>query len=418
MHVVWNFIGRESSMIRALRAAFVVVVLASVAPAAWESIGPEGGPVDHLARSTVDDQTLFAITGSYPFKLLRSQDEGQTWENVGSCNGYPYGMDVGADDVIYVGGAGATYVSTDGGGTWSTNYQSYHYFWRVAAHPTDPDVAHAAGYVYDSGTYSMAAMKTTDGGASWSVHQFETDARGRCVALSPSDPDRILVGGYLTSSYTPKLYLSTDGGTAWTDVTPSGSSGDYYMQSAAFHPTDPDIALAATYYGVYRTTDCGGSWTETQSQYYNYTMDCSPADVGLVLSGGYNGVYRSTDGGQSWTQYSSGLTGNYFDASEVSPVDGTLAYLGNDNGFFRSTDAGVTWVASNSGIIVGEVLAYCWDDGSSALYKSMKDLGIYRTLDQGAGWEQMSMPLACGDVCAIAVSPADPDVILALEGDG
>jgi photosystem II stability/assembly factor-like uncharacterized protein len=405
-------------MIGTRKLVLAVVLISFTASAAWECIGPEGGPITILARSVVDDQTLYAVTGSYPFKLLRSQDEGQSWENVGSCNGYPYGMDVGADDVIYVGGSGATYVSTDGGETWDTNYHSYHYFWRVAAHPTDPDVAHAAGYVYDNGNYNMAAMTTTDGGVSWTTHELETDARGRCVGISPADPDRIMVGGYITGSYTPSLYLSTDGGSSWSDVTPSGSSDDYYMQSVGFHPTDPDVALAATYYGVYRTTNCGASWTETQSQYYNYTMDYSPADADVVFCGGYYGVYRSTDGGLSWSQYSSGLTGSCFDAAEVSPVDESLAYLGNDDGFFRSTDTGITWEASNSGIIVGEVLAYCWYGGSSTLYKSMVDLGIYKTENYGSGWEQMTMPLACGDVCGIAVSPTDPDQILVLEGDG
>ena len=396
----------------------LALLAAATATAGWECVGPEGGPITHLARSTVDDHTLYALSGTYPFRVLRSEDDGQSWETVGSCNGYPYGMDVGAGDAIWVGGSGAVYVSDDGGYTWTTHYQSYHYFYSIAADPNDPDVAHACGYVYDSGNYNMAAMTTEDGGAGWDVSELASDARGRCIAVSPADTDLVLAGGYVTGSYDPVLYLSDDGGASYTDVTPPGCSSEYYMQSVGFHPTNPDRALAGTYYGVWLTTDGCSSWTQTESQYYNYTMDHSPVDTDLVFAGGYNGVYRSTDGGQSFSSYSSGLSGNLFESTEVSPADATLAYAANEEGFFRSTDMGITWEASNSGIIVGEVLAYTWHGSSSTLYKSMVDLGIYKTDSYGSGWEQMNMPMACGDVCGIAVSPTDPDLILALEGDG
>ncbi len=402
---------------RAFSASFALV-LAAALPAAgsWESTGPEGGPIERVVEdpSTGD---LYAATYGSPVTVLRSGDGGLGWTRVGSYSGYAFSLAACPDGRLVAGGSSYAYVSTDGGATWTSRSVSGVYLWDMEAHPTDPDRLIAAGYSW-TGSPNMVFAQSDDGGMSWTTRTVASDTYGYCIDWCRAATDTIFIGGFVRSSYDPALYRSTDGGSSWTMVSEPSWGSDYYLYGVAVHPTDPDVVCAGTYYHLFRSEDCGESWTQTASKYYNYEMAFSPADPSRVYSGAYNDVYYSSTGGAGWSSSATGPEGRM---ESVAPSLGEplSAYAAGDGGFYRTVDGGVTWTPHTEGMAIGTVLGMqAAPSDRDVVYLSMENMGLYRTEDHGSTWLPLDQPLSCGDVCGFTVSPSDPDVVCALEGYG
>lgn len=395
----------------------MLIMASLLAYGPWESIGPEGGEVRAILQSSQDPDDLFALSGSYPAQLIRSQDGGSTWEPVSEIpNCYPYDMAMTSSGTLVVFGSSRTWRSTDGGNTWDDTYIANHLFWNGEPHPTDGNIVYATGYRYSGTSWNMAFYSSVDGGASWSSTDILVTASssyGRVIAVSASNPAHIMVGGYeYNSGYTPYLFKSEDGGASFTDITPAGSN--YYYNGAAFHPTDCSIMLAGDLYSVFRSTDGGTSWTKTGSLTYNYDITFSDADHNLVLSSGTSRTYRSTNGGQSWTSITAGLDGSSINWIEPDASSSSTAYTGSTTGFFRSTDGGQSWTGENSGLSLGKALAMEYVNGW--LFMNIQDMGLWKVQDGHEDWQVVDTPLSCGDFCALEA--VGPDTLLALEGAG
>jgi photosystem II stability/assembly factor-like uncharacterized protein len=63
------------------------------------------------------------------------------------------------------------------------------------------------------------------------------------------------------------------------------------------------------------------------------------------------GIYKSTDGGRSWAESDAGLSDSAVSALVVDPAARTILYAGTrGRGVFRSTDAGASWTALTGGM--------------------------------------------------------------------
>lgn len=396
----------------------VLLAAALLAYGPWESTGPEGGQVKALLQSGQDPGVLFALSGSSPSQVVRSQDGGSSWETISEiqyCN--PYDMVMTADGRLVVLGSSRTWTSADGGYTWSDTYISNTIFYNGAAHPTEGGTVYAAGYKYDGSSWNMSFFSSTDCGDSWTdvpLVVSPNTSYGRCVAVSGSNPDHILVGGYeYQSGYSPYLFKSEDGGTSFLEVTPAAAN--YYFSGAAFHPSNPDIILAGDLTVVFRSTDGGSTWSNAGSLTYSYDISFSDADHDLVMSAGLNRTYRSTDAGQTWSTVTAGLSGDGINWIVPDAVSTSTAYTGSSAGFFHSDDGGQSWTPQNSGLVLGRALAMEYVNGW--VFMNMQDMGLWKGEDgPSITWEQVTTPLTCGDFCAL--ESVGPDTLLALEGGG
>jgi photosystem II stability/assembly factor-like uncharacterized protein len=333
-------------------------------------------------------------------------------------------MDIDPSDNLYSGYYGRVYKSTDGGSTWTYGTIASTGVYDVTVHPANPSIVFGAGYHYiSSGNYEMVCIKSTDAGVSWSLTSIIAGGYtyGRAVAVAPSNPTIVYVGGndYEGSSYHPRVFKSTDGGSTFNDVTMPTTSG-YYVYSIAIHPTNANIVNVGTYTdGIWRTTDGGSTWAKVATYYYNYRMVTTAADPELVLSGGSSSIYRSTNGGATWTTLTSGLYGSIFYGLDISHSTASNLYAGNNTGFFKSTNTGNSWWDSNTNLYLGEILDMGMAPSQrTTMYTEFEGVGVYKTTNSGSSWELLPTPSSCGALCAFAVHNTDADQVFGLEGSG
>lgn len=396
-----------------------IVLILAVGYGPFECLGPEGGEVKAVIQSPLDADYLYAMSGTNPTAVVRSTDRGLGWESLSTfTSGTPYDMVITADGTLVALGSSRVWISADGGLTWTMSSFSNTVLYLGAVHPTDGSKVYASGYRWDGSNWRMAFFSSADHGASWSetfLGPAGFSSYGRSIAVAASDPDHIIVGGYISDGGSvPILFRSTDGGGSFTEVTPSGSSGDYYFYGLAFHPTDPQTILAGAYLGLHRSTDGGSSWTRIQ-QYYNYGLSFSQVDTDLVLGAGLSRTYRSTDAGVNWTNVTSGFSGSSCRWIVPDSEDASLAYTASTAGFFRSTTGGASWTLSNSGLLVGNIRAMTYSNGY--IWINMATQGLYRIEDTASGtWEYVSTPSGCGDFCRMASNGSN--VLMGLEASG
>src|SRR5262249_19637479 len=136
-------------------------------------------------------------------------------------------------------------------------------------------------FVAPSIFYGRGVLKSTDGGATWSLkgsNLFDRRSISRIV-VDPTNPTVVYaaVGQPGTSGLAAGqgTFKSTDGGTTWANTTTSISTNDAYTD-VVIDPSNPQVLYAAVGTDVIDPNTFNSSGT--------------PA----------NGVYKTTNGGQSW----------------------------------------------------------------------------------------------------------------------
>ncbi len=221
-------------------------------------------------------------------------------------------------------------------------------------------------------------LRTTDGGTTW-TKLGETAMAGRAFVGLAVRGSTFLMAVLSTDNGTlPGLYLTTDTGATFTNISGLGGSG--LPAGAVTHLAGDPSNLSRFYVhvasnGVYRSTNSGVTWT-------NISAGNAAANVAsMALAVGNDGtlfaaelagtsrVYRSTNQGGTWTQMDSVLanTGGNLGGFTVDPVNSNICYL---SGLYvratfpfsgrvvrgnASLAAGSQWasIASTSGLGVG-----------------------------------------------------------------
>jgi photosystem II stability/assembly factor-like uncharacterized protein len=303
-------------------------------------------------------------------------------------------------NTIYVAAAGGgVWKTTDGGTTWVplTDNQATLSMGAIALAPSNPNVIYAGtGEANNAGSnYGRGILVSIDGGATWTMtgtSVFDRQAIAR-IAVDPTDPNT----AYAAVNDFPSngrdfaegtgIYKTTNGGTTWTDVTPSLSSFDPYSD-VMIDPSNHNtvyMAIGDVFgdpygtggNGIYKSTDAGATWTKLggglptdpnvmgritlalapSSPQVLYASMTGTGNPGSTAFGSLFKMMRSDDGGATWTDLTSGtpnylwFQGGYDTTLIVDPTNPAIVYAGGAAGpafgeppaIIRSTDSGVNW---------------------------------------------------------------------------
>ncbi len=338
--------------------------------------------VTDLAQHPTNPDTWYYTTGEYrgnsarasgaAFRgtgLYRSTDNGETWNELAATVADP-----------------ATYTSP------------FQYAARIVISPVTASlfVATNLGGVYrsddDGASFALVTGPgTAPNGLAYEWADVAVGADGTLLAAFSS----YLAGRVEGLPGTGGLFLSTDDGQSWTDITPAALPDGHYRPALAFAPSDPTRAyyfttgFTSTYAGAepmhfyaLDLADPANVGVEDRSaamprslagvEYESYigyclTLAVKPDDPDFVVLGGVN-LYRSRDGFRTPLTLGTGLIGgasygpdDAFTGAQhpdqhvmvFDPANPNRMWNGNDGGLYRTSDVtaagSVTWQSMNNG---------------------------------------------------------------------
>ena len=218
------------------------------------------------------------------------------------------------------------------------------------------------------------------------------------------------------SAYTPGVWRPT------VTEPPLGTPGDGAAFGITIDPNNPGKVWAGIYDGpapgLYKTTNCGLSWSEVGTFAGVTQVRINPANsnelyVGVgVGSAATNDFFYSSNGGTSWTARSSwsNALAQYDDVYSIAVDPTDFAHVlvafhspasGGAPGVGESFNKGVTWVehlaiSGWQGTQPGNTIAFLYDLASGQgnaqtwLYGT-QGAGFWRTTNSGASWTKVTI---------------------------
>lgn len=326
--------------------------------------------------------------------------------------------------IVYIGAAqGGVWKTEDRGASWSplSDHECSLAMGSIAIDPVDPDIIYAGtGEQHFSGDsyYGCGVLRSLDGGSTWEwdrqrasvfLHASRGGARISRVLIDP------LTAGSTASTTVLAatdfgLFRSTDSGRTWRGVL-AGVVNDLVMNRA-----DPSILHAALMRdGVYKSTNGGVTWTRSASgmrdtEITRINLAIAPSDpdilyaairdIGEEAARGGLLVYRTDDGAATWRELeasgsSCALVCWYALTLAVHPLNPDRLHLGAGQRLFISQDGGETfdWVHPDNVYVDEHLLVFDTLSGPDALYLA-NDGGVYRSMDAGISWTSLATDLA------------------------
>ncbi|HEV3164036.1 MAG TPA: hypothetical protein VGZ22_08395, partial [Isosphaeraceae bacterium] len=373
-------------------------------------------------------------------------------------------------NIVYLTAAGGgVWKTTDGGLSWTplTDNQATLSMGAIAVSKSNPQVIYAGtgeanGFpgipradIAPSIYYGRGVLKSTDGGATWTLlgnTNFDRRTISK-VAIDPTDPNTVFVAvGAAPPTGLPGntgVWKSTDGGQTWTNTTTSISTSAAFSD-LVMDPSNPNILytavgtpLGSAANGIYKTTDGGATWAAagnapTGVKFGRIAIAISPSSP-LVLYASYSDpatqglsqMLVTKDGGKTWNA-TQGFPPNYLGgqafydtALAVDPTNPSIVYAAgsfngfNANGFIGqiivSRDGGGSWSDITVGVdgngVHPDHHALAFDSAGRLL--DGNDGGIWRLDSAVAGaekWADLNTNLDITQFIGIALDPADATI--------
>jgi photosystem II stability/assembly factor-like uncharacterized protein len=196
--------------------------------------------------------------------------------------------------------------------------------------------------------------------------------------------------------------------------------GSLYVQCIALHPQVPTTVYAATYGGVYVSTNAGEDWRQLGAGITSEDIKCvavSPHTPEVILCGTWgDGIFKSTDAGVTWSPQSQPFINPRINEIEFDRENPDLVYVASADKMYKSEDLGDTWMELFSYGNVRSVAIH--PTASNILFVGVEYHGIFKSENGGVDWSPASNGLFHTDdgyagPCDIALDPLSPDFMYA-----
>lgn len=402
----------------------------------WELLAPGlfTSRVNDLAKGNAANASLFAATDHGVYRLDPEADE---WVSVSDglpgTSVYALVVDPNAPGTVFASmlpGSGSSlyqiYRSTNSGQSWTLVSGGRRLNGPLAISPSSPTVLYAGGYdgVYRSLDHGDFWLRTSNG---LPFSPFVSD-----LAVDPNASGTVYLTLWGISTPETPVYRSTSLGDSWTPISVGLEDAGVDFGRLAIDPRDSSTLYVGGYFGVFRSTNRGGSWQAANSAPADRAVTSVAVDprtgdlyVGTVAQRepDFPGVLRSTDQGESWQGSAAGLNASFITSLSPDPAAaGRWLVSLEAGGPLRTETSGGTWIPSNNGLdrpLTGPIVRS--EQNPQILYVLAGDRRsglnqVYRSIDGGANWEARS---AEGECCrsALTVDPQDPTVIYWFDND-
>ena len=265
-------------------------------------------------------------------KLFASIDDGKTWI---WCNSWPEAFApielILTENVFYAAFASGILRSEDEGKTWEVLNKGL-----MGNINSLVKIQHILFTVTDAGLYRLNAD-----GDSWERLKFPTPTIGKFLSVAAAEgklyvaaefswdgqvnPDKVSKG--LERGWW--IFRSTDLGDSWDDITPTNA-----WPVKGWPPRIELIAagetLLAMENGMVRSTDAGDTWmpplTPGAFPSTGSGLPTAALNEQIFYVRGWDGLHRSTDGGKSWNKV------NIPGEKERDPIDNLIVHQGGNKG--------------------------------------------------------------------------------------
>jgi photosystem II stability/assembly factor-like uncharacterized protein len=303
--------------------------------ASWESAGPFGGSAQVIAVDRRSPDVLLA--GAQNTLLFRSDDAGESWHLL------PFPRH-------YSGTVRAVMIDSEDSRYW------------VGISSEDPSIA--------------GLWESIDGGEHWLRVSALAGISVESLATCPGNP-RVIAAGTRRG-----VYLTTDHGRTWKQISPPHSFDLMDITVLAFHPTNPAVLYAGTPHLPWKTSDGGLHWRPIHngmvddSDVFSIHVDRSRPQTVFVSA--CSGIYRSNDGANTWRK----LLGGDFRTHTILQDNHNpeTVYAGTTAGLFRSLDGGSTWQRMSAHSVNCVSLD---PNHSMTLYLATQYAGLLKSADGG-----------------------------------
>ncbi len=247
----------------------------------------------------------------------------------------------------------------------------------------------------------------------------------RALAADPSRPPRIFLG-----TADGHIFGSEDSGAHWTLLGRASSRLDAVITAIVVDPRNGNVLFASSWArdtaaggGVFRSDDGGRTWSGAGlAGQAVRALAMAPSDPDVLVAGTLDGVYRSLDASRSWERISPEHHEELrnLDSLAIDPRDPQTIYAGTFHLPWKTADGGRTWHPIHEGMIDdSDVMSLLIDEGNSRLIYASACSGIYRSDDSAAQWRKIQgIPYTARRTYAIAQDPKRPASVYAATSEG
>ena len=243
----------------------------------------------------------------------------------------------------------------------------------------------------------------------------------RTIAIDPRNKNNLYV-----STLDGQVYGSSDAGKNWRFLA-NFNKPQLILDDLRVDLRDSRILYASghrnTYPGgFFKSSDGGLTWKESKElkEEAVQSLTQSKANPNMLLAGTVTGLFRSMDSGDSWQRVNSATIPKFIDSLAIDPVDTNIIYAGTTYRPFKTTDGGATWRVINRNLHDdSDVFAIDIDPRDASHIYASACSGIYESFDKGESWRKaQGIPSTSRRTRAIMFHPTLPGTVLAGTTEG